>query len=161
MVSNGVPRSVVTEELGVKKSTLKTWLYKERNSDPFWEPSVKHPMERQAPVLSGRTVADVREVLGMLDSGLTYYGVHAKTGYDLYDIRRWYRDPRYREATLEYDDAFVYDHEDLLDRAVVAQHLCSLAPHVDERLDLLMAAVGFGDSTDDFSIPSRNETRRR
>ena len=56
-------------------------------------------------------------------------------------VRAWLTDPKYREATFEYDPEMTYDYYDLTDRSIVTQHLCSQTLSVDERLELVAALV--------------------
>lgn len=143
--------------LDLKKSTLATWVRKHRGNDPFWVPT---PRERTQPPARCK-VGDVRTVLRMVDEGMTHTQIRQETGHDRQTLRRWRDDPRYREATMEYDPAFRYDYSDLMDRATVAQHLCTETPHVGERFDLLMAAVGAPSEHDEFSIPYGKQSRRK
>lgn len=64
------------------------------------------------------------------------------TGFDTRTLIRWRDKPQYREATFEFNPVMSYNHEDLMDRAVVAQHLCSETSCRDERLELVFAVVG-------------------
>lgn len=163
MVDSGVPRVLIREQLGIAKSTLRTWISKHRKGEQFWIP--KAHLDR-----TPARVGDVRKVLSMVDGELLdddsrgpttpIKQIERDTGRTVQTIRRWRDEPQYREATFEYDEAFEYDYDDLLDRAVVAQHLCSLTPDIGERLDLLMAVVGTPD-VDEFSIPSPWNTKGR
>lgn len=145
---------MVSKDLGVKRVTLDKWISAERISNPDRIP------EYRPAALQNAKVGDVRIVLRMLDEGLPLKQISRETGVDRQTMRRWRDDPRYREATLEYDADFPYDHNDILDRAVVAHHLCTLTPDPMERLDLLMAAVGSDDNLDEFDIPFRKHRNR-
>lgn len=87
-------------------------------------------------------MGEVRRILEMIDSGTSLREVERASGHSRCTLRAWRDDPRYRDATFEFNPAFTYDHTDLLDRATVAQHLCSETPLVEERLDLLSAVIG-------------------
>lgn len=164
LLVTGESKDLICKDLGVKRVTLDKWLKAERVANPGRIP--RFPM----PPLKNNKVGDVRILLRMLDGellkddtrspGMSLRAVHQETGVDRQTIRRWRDDPKYREATLEYDPSFPYSIDDLLDRATVAQHLASQTTDVGERLDLLMAAVGFGER-DDFSVPSSWSTKGR
>lgn len=155
LLVTGESRDLVCKDLGVKKVTLEKWISQEKRTNPGKIPDFVMP------ALQNAKVGDVRIVLRMLDEGAALNAVHRETGVDRQTIRRWRDNPKYREATLEFDPSFPYDHTDLFDRNVVAQHLASQTTDVGERLDLLMAAVGFGDDVDDFSVPTGRNTRGR
>jgi hypothetical protein len=98
----------------------------------------------------------------MMDEGTPLKQISRDTGHHRSTIRRWRDDPSYREATYEYDPEFTYDQDDLMDRAVVAHHLCTETPDRGERAALLMAVIGRGDEDlDDHSAPYRGQTRRK
>lgn len=154
LLADGVSRELVSKDLGVKTVTLDKWIASDRKAYPGRIPSVAHP------ALHNSTVGDVRSVLRRLDEGEAVHAIHKETGLTRQTIRRWRDDPKYREATLEFDPSFPYDHTDLYDRAVVAQHLCRQTTDPGERLDLLMAAVSTIE-IDEFSVPTGRNTRGR
>jgi hypothetical protein len=78
----------------------------------------------------------------MLDQGVTVSHAAREMKLRREAIRRWRDDPRYREATYEFDPDFNYDYDDLTDRSVVAHALCRVEPNPDERLDMMLAIVG-------------------
>lgn len=135
----GSPNKAIIEHLGVAKSTLKTWIRKHRNDDPFWIPTRK---QLEQPPLRGCKVADVRNVLERLDAGQSSSQIQRETGHARCSIRSWRLNPQFREATLEFDPSMSYDDTDLIDRAVVAHSLCHESS-VAERFALLAAVVGF------------------
>jgi hypothetical protein len=137
MITEGKSRSLVEKTLNIKKGTLHNWIRKERWSNPE---SVPAPQPQN--VLRLGKVKTVRSVLSMVDDGTSLHEITRRTGIDRQTVRRWRDDPRYREATYEYDELFPYDEDDLVDRSIVAQHLCTQTPDPWERLALLMAVVG-------------------
>lgn len=87
-------------------------------------------------------MGDIRRTLEILDAGGSLRGTAKITGHDRTTVRHWRDDPRFREATLEFDPSMSYDDTDLIDRAVVAHSLCHESS-VAERFALLAAVVGF------------------
>lgn len=142
MVSAGVPRIVVCEELGLKKGTLWSWIDRDKKNQPIRE-------------LDSRKcrVKDVRRVCDLLDEGYSLKAVGRITGRDRCTLRKWRDDPRFREATLEFDPCMTYDDTDLLDRATVAHHLCHESS-TSERWALLAAVVGDKELAQDDRSPS-------
>lgn len=130
LVSEGMSRVAVRELYGIKRQTLEFWLRKERDGQEFSD----HPAWRCK-------VGDVRKACALLDEGFSVQEVSHQTGHTAQTIRRWKNDPKFREATFEYDAAMRYDETDLLDRATVAQYLC-IEASPSERLNLLFAVVG-------------------
>lgn len=154
MIADGVSRAQILGQFGLNKNTLAGWVRQERKKDPLWVSTTRLQNTR------GHKVGHVRQALRMLDEGVPLKRVERVTGHTCKTLRRWRDEPRYREATLEYDPLFTYDHTDLMDRAVVAHRLCAETRNVGERLDLLMAVIG-SPELDQFSIPSRKNTRRK
>lgn len=92
----------------------------------------------------------------MLDAGIPLKQVARETGVYRNTIRKWLNEPKRYEATMEYDPTYTYDINDLMDRATVAQYLCSQVRaegrYLDgkaERLEILFAAIDYpGDETE-------------
>lgn len=132
MVDQGATPLEASAAFGIKRNTLDKWIQ-----------ATRRPVE-EIPVIHDAkdcTVAEIRHVCALLDENLSPHEIAEATGYSRQMIRRCRRNPFFREATLEFDPRFLYSHTDLLDRAVVAQHLCADST-VGERLDLLFAVVG-------------------
>ncbi len=120
----GVKRPFIQQELGVGRTTLWRWSTEE-----------KTPQTRG--VLK---VSQIRAFRDRLAEGVPLKQLSRETGYGRRILRRCRDDERFAEATFEYDPVFEYDETDLLDRAVVAHHLCREATP-GERLDLLFAVI--------------------
>lgn len=140
MVAAGKPVPEILERYEIHRSTLAAWVRQRRLSDPDWMPI---PGKLARPSMTGCKVAQVRRVLQLLDKGKSPSQIERMTPHSRQTIRDWRDYEQFREATLEYDSSMVYSADDLMDRAVVAQHLCSQTRDVGERMDLLMAIVGF------------------
>lgn len=154
MLLDGIPTPIVSEQLGIVEQTLNRWHREQKKTQPGYEPQpVCHP--------NACRVGEVRRILSMLDEGMSVKRIERETTHTRQTIRRWRDDPRFRDATFEYDPNFNYDHTDLEDRAVVAHHLCTQTTDVGERLDLVMAVAGVGVETDKFSVPRKTSTRRK
>lgn len=145
MVDDGMERQEVCTILGLHRSTLFTWVSKKEQGEDFWEPAETKPPGKA-------TVSDVRRCCDLLDYGFRLTEVQRMTGFDTRTLIRWRDKPQYREATFEFNPVMSYNHEDLMDRAVVAQHLCHDCGR-DERLELLFAVVGIGIEREPFSRP--------
>jgi uncharacterized protein YueI len=126
MHAAGFKAKYICEELGIKPGTLSAWVKRE-----------KRPKSQRKYLVS-----HYREVLEDLDSGMTVNEVQRQTRLNKETIRRWRDDPRYREATFEYNDEFDYDAEDATDRSVVAQYLCNTTLDLVERLEYMFASAG-------------------
>jgi DNA invertase Pin-like site-specific DNA recombinase len=154
---DGKSLGLIAKDLGLYKGIVEKWIElarKEQGSDQI-------PYAVPPPLIGGKKVSDVRDVLEMIDEGTPLS--HAARGHKITrgTAYRWILEPKYRDATFEYDPTFPYDYEDITDRAVVAQHLCTQTTDIGERLDLLFAVLGTEQETDNGNPPSRNQTRRR
>lgn len=126
MLNAGYPQKDICAELGVTIGTLTTWV---KRADL--------PRKRRTYLVS-----HIRELLADLDAGTPIKVLSKQTGVNRATIRRWRDDPRFRNATFEYDEDFDYDDDDLADRSVVAHHLCTLTLDLTERLEMVLASAG-------------------
>lgn len=133
MYDAGLTRREIRKRLGVSTSLLACWL---RRGEGARIDRAEH------------RVGDVRKALDMME-GRPEDGVRpiplrettAKTRITRQTLRRWRDEPRFRNATYEYDPAFEYDPNDLLDRATIAADLCKTSDSVGERFDIMLAAI--------------------
>lgn len=125
-VSEGENRKELCAVYGIARSSLANWISQSRPGPPRAQ---------------GPTVAEVRSTLAMMDSGIPVEDVIDSSRRRPETVRAWIEDPRFREATFEFDPEMTYDYYDLTDRSIVTHHLCTQTLSKDERLDLLAALV--------------------
>lgn len=126
----GVSKKRLSVDHNVPLSTLKHWSLSER------KPEHRHLAHREA------TVAEVRLAYHLMDNfGLSAVEVGRRLRRHRNTIALWRNDPTWDEARLVYDPSKRYDVNDLEDRAVVAQHLCTQTDCVSDRLELMLAAI--------------------
>lgn len=126
-VREGESRKELCQAYGIARSSLANWI------------SQSNPDNRRADAV---TVAKIRAVLEMHDTGEVHISdVIRLSGYSEQAVLDWVSDPKYREATFEFDPDMTYDYYDLTDRSIVTHHLCTQTLSVDERIDLLAALV--------------------
>jgi transposase-like protein len=122
LVREGVPRKELREQYGIATSTLANWVSQAapghiRGGEP--------------------TVAEIRGILAQHDAGET--DITRLSSRRAETIQNWIEDPKFREATFEYDPSMTYDYYDLIDRSIVAHHLCTETDCVSDRIDILEA----------------------
>ena len=126
-VKEGEDRKELCETYSIARSSLANWI------------SQSNPDNRRADSV---TAAKIRSVLEMHDTGEVHIAdVIRLSGYSEQVVLDWISDPRYREATFEYDPEMTYDYYDLTDRSIVTHHLCTQTDCVSDRIDFLAALV--------------------
>lgn len=127
-VAEGESRQELCEVYGIARSSLANWI---SQSNPYAvSKRAKEP-----------TVAEVRSALAMMDGGIPMEDVIDGSRRRPETVRAWLTDPKYREATFEYDPDMTYDYYDLTDRSIVTHHLCTQTDSVSDRIDFLAALV--------------------
>lgn len=127
-VREGESRRDLCKTYGIARSSLANWM---SQSNPYAvSQRVKEP-----------TVAEVRSGLAMLDGGIPMEDVIDSSRRKPETVRAWLTDPKYREATFEFDPEMTYDYYDITDRSIVTHHLCTQTLSKDERLEFLAALV--------------------
>lgn len=127
-VREGESRKDLCEAYGIATSSLANWC---SQSNPY------SPGRRS----KEPTMAEVRSSLAMMDGGIPMEDVIDSSRRKPETVRAWLTDPKYREATWEYDPEMTYDYYDLTDRSIVTHHLCTQTLSKDERLEFLAALV--------------------
>lgn len=123
-VKAGESRVAICEEYEIPRSTLSNWI---SQADP------SHP--RANPI----TAREIRTALEMYDGEVHIADVIRLSGRSEKIVLQWIEDPKYREATFEYDPDVDYDYHDLIDRSVVTHYLCTQTPFREDRLELVAA----------------------
>lgn len=127
-VKDGESRQVLCATYGIARSSLANWMSQ----------SNIHSVGRR---MKDPTMAEVRSALAMMDEGIPMEDVIDSSRRRPETVRAWLTEPRFREATFEYDPEMTYDYYDLTDRSIVTHHLCTQTLSKEERLDFLAALV--------------------
>ena len=126
---DGISKKMISQAYGVPLSTLKTWSLADR--DPQYR-ALAHNQP---------TVAEVRRAYVMMGLRVPYAEIARVLKRDKRTIIAWASDPSWHEAMYTYDESKKYDVDDIEDRAIVAQHLCTQTECVSDRFELMLAAA--------------------